>query len=234
MFSKALSHVQNCYKALLIFASIIAGFMAIRVGVETWIIERYDLDDSENLSQMFMILFGIGTALIYALAQALAFPLLGEYIERPVWKARREPGAFARFFAFWFTLDLLSVASIVLISISPADNSSKASMLFLWTMLQTIVTPFGAAVMFFGNTTRREISQAGNTMIAQLPSFALLCLMYYVLISIVQSISFSLPAYLLPFSEIITAYTECFVFAYTWEICRRHRELEENMDDLDY
>lgn len=235
MFKNAIINVQNTYKALLIFIAISAGYVALRTGVETLVIGEIDLSNPDTITKIYLLSATVLTALVWALAQSLAYPIMGEYIERPTWKAHRAPGAFVRFFSFWFTLNLINLSCFLLIAILPTEDSTRESLQIMWIICQTAITPFGATVMFFGETTKNAMIQAANTMITQLPSYALICFISFFVIITLQINTQNIPDYLRPLLEVPSSYLDCFIFAYSWEICRRHREEEEeNMDDLEF
>lgn len=234
MFSAALSHVQRNYVALLIYAAITAGFIAIGTAVETWVLTDHSLEDSDGLGKLYIVLNSLTLAAILAIAQTIAFTRMATEIERPVWKASSIPGSFMRFWSFWFTLDLIQFSMFVVIAVFPMEPSGAQSLFTLWLCGRSILVPFGAATMFLGNTTRVEMRLAGVILVAQLPYVALICFIRFFVDVTLISMESGLPVFATPALQIIHSYVACFAFAYTWEICRKHREEEENMDDLDF
>jgi hypothetical protein len=238
MFRNALAHVQRNPKALLIFVVIVAAYFALRVVVEEAIIGALDAETLEQSDKVYLIVSGIVTAIVIAIAQTIAFTILGRDIDRPFWKVEEGLPTFLRFCSFWFTLNYINTAVFLIAVMSPVSDDARVSIEVLRSVLELLIVPFGATVMFYGNTTRAELGQAFHTMILQLPLFFLVG--FFGLIF--QSIQITLQAELieihsmtLPIIGAIGAYMDCFIFAYTWEICKRNREQEENADDdLDF
>ena len=233
-FSLALSHVQRNYVPLLIYAVIGAAFLGATVLIQTIVIDEVDLSGLEQGGRFYPILMGIATAVVFSIAKTIAFLGFAADIERPVWKAHQEDGAFFKFYAFWFTLGLIDVAGLNLIVLSPLEASTRQSLFMMWTVVSACMTPFGACVMFFGNTTRTELGLALHTMITQLPRMVLICFIGLLISGALQGLQLSLESYFLPVLAIVYAYFDCFIFSYCWELCRDQREIEENSDDLDF
>ncbi|MFP6581317.1 MAG: hypothetical protein VCD00_02035 [Candidatus Hydrogenedentota bacterium] len=234
MFKNALSHVQHNYQALLIYVGITAGYYALKLGIETWPGLDFSQDNMETIETLYLVVSGLVSSAVYAVAQTIAFLKMGENIERPVWKASSKPGAFVRFWAFWFSINLIILSTLLIIAILPMESSTQASLHLFWRFGQTVLLPFGATTMFYGSTTRNEMKLAGYSMIAQLPAYALICFIGLCVEVTLVGMQDGLPTQALPALAIIDSYAACFIFAYSWEICRKHREEEENMDDLDF
>jgi hypothetical protein len=234
MFSAALAHVQRNYVALLIYAGITAGFYAAKLAVESWLITDITPNDLDAIGKIYLIVSGLVSAAVYAVAQTVVFSKMGEDIERPIWKASSIPSPFLRFWSFWFTINLLNISSLLIIAVVPMEASARDSLQLFWLFGQTILVPFGAATMYFGNTTTNEMRLASHTLIAQLPHVALICFISLSVEVTLIGMQGGLPTPALPALAVIDSYAACFIFAYTWEICRKHREEEENADDLDF
>lgn len=234
--SIALGHVQRNYVALLIYAAIIAAYLGLRVAIENWLIADFDLSalDSNANARYYILGAGVTTAATAAIGQAIAFLRMGEDIERPVWKVRQQPGALARFWGFWFTINLIAVTSSLLINLSPLELSTKESMQILYLFAEALLVPFGATVMFFGGTSRTDLANALSMMFHQLPGFLIIALLNFMASTFLTSLIRDLPSGALPALGIVSCYLDCFVFAFCWELCRNQREIEENMDDLDF
>ncbi len=234
MFKNALVHVQRNYKALLIYIAISASYFAARVAVEHFMLGKIERDSISTNQVTYLLVAGILTAVVIAMAQTLAFTRLARDIDRPFWKI--EPGfrTFFRYCSFWFTLNYINIAALLFIGIAPFENDAKVSMSLFRVLYEVMFIPFGATVMFYGNTSRQEIVQALSTMLLQLPRFLLTEFFGLCFIGILDALQTSLPMASLPALAVIDAYFSCFIFAYVWEICRFNREEEENSDDMEF
>ncbi len=232
MFKNALAHVQHCYKALFVYVGITAGYVALKVAIETLLLGHIDTTTPNTTYLIINLLLSV---LIYSIAQAIAFPMLAREIEKPLWKVETNRTTFLRFFSFWFTINLAVNMFQLLFILAELSPDTKFSLIIFSLCLATTVIPFGATVMFYGNTTREEISQALNTMIAQLPYYLItfLCTfwLYWNFIGLKLS---GLPDVASPILEIVSGYAECVIFAFCWELCKKHREERENSDDYDF
>lgn len=235
MFRNALSHVQRNPKALLIYAGISASFFGVLVLFEYMLIGIIKVDTITQNQTVYVIATGTLTGVIIAIAQSLSFTLLGTDIDRPFWKPKAGGGAFLKTCSFWFTLNYINIAAVLFIGLSSFEDDTKQSLLLFQSLYEVLYIPFGATVMFYANSARYELGKALHTMLLQLPLFLLAGFFGLFFLSLLQTLQASLPPYSLPILAIIDAYFACFIFAYTWEICKRNREQEENADDdLDF
>ena len=235
MFKNALAHVQKCYKAFFVYAGIVGGYVALKVFAESYFLEGKEAGYVESLSNVYLIASGLITTVVYSAGQAFAFPMLGREIDKPFWKVEFNLSTFFRFFSFWFTLNLVAGTLQLLIIISDIPDSTKYNLIIWSFLIFSTVIPFGATVMFYGNTRREEIMQACSTMIAQLPYYlAVFICTFFLYFNLFQIQLVEIPNSLRPLLEIISSYADCVIFAFCWELCKKQRDELENPDDFDF
>ena len=193
-----------------------------------------DPNSLDSLDKTYLTVGGIVTALIVAIAQTLVFTRFAKDIERPMWKMAPGFASFFRYCSFWFTLNYINIAAMLFIFILSISDDAKFSLDLLRNVYQIYLIPFGATVMFYGNTSRHEMGKALSTMLLQFPRFLLVGLIVLIAYTFLQSLQQSLDPMASPLIRIIEAYIDCFIFAYVWEICRFNREEEENSDDMEF
>lgn len=236
MFKNALAHVQNCYKALFIYAGITAGYVALKVVVETFLLQQgIDTSDPESLTTQYYITTGLLDAFFYSLAAALAFPILGREIDKPLWKFEFNFTNVLHFFSLWFTLYLMIITARLLILLSNIPVESKESLIIYLLLGHTLLIPLGSTIMFYGHMSRETLGVAIQTLFSQFPYYlATFIATFFLYTYFIQILSASFPPTALPLLEIVSAYAECVIFAFCWELCKKHREEEENSDDFDF
>lgn len=235
MFKNALAHVQQGYKALLVYAGIVAGYVALKVLIETLLLHGIDTNSPQDIAIPYYITAGLLDAFFYALASALAFPILGRQIDHPLWDFKPTLPNFLHFFSLWFTLYLISITSLLLITLTNIPDETKSSFIILWLLLQTLLLPIGATIMFYGTLNRDTIAPIIDTFLSQLPYYIATSFCTFLLYTVfMQFQRGSFPPVALPLLEIISAYAECLIFSFCWELCKRHRTAQEESDDLDF
>lgn len=234
MFKNAMAHVQRNYRALLIFFAILTLYFALQNGLEFVLKGSVDFKENPSAERIYLLVVGISSAAIFSLAQTFAFTRMGTDIDRPRWKPLSTGQVMLRFFTFWFTLNFINTAALLLIAISLTNQDSQVSLELLRRIYEILIVPFGATVMFYGNTSRQEIAEAMTTFVRQLPQFMLLALFSLVLQSLMLVLQSNLPLWAFPLLSFTGAYFDCFLFAYAWEICLFNREELEHPDDVDF
>jgi hypothetical protein len=235
MLKAAFSHIFRCPKALLIYVGIIVGYVVLKTLVEEALIPKTDDMDIQSISKVYLVSTTIITSAIFAFAQALAFPMLGREIDKPLWKIQSTPSIIFQFFSFWLTLNFLLLTIDLLISLSGISNDDKFSIYLWWLMSAAFLVPFGSTVMFYGQTGWQEIKQAITTIFGQFPYYmGITFLTFFFYLIFVQLHSLNLPIWGTAGLQTLSTTIDCIVFSFCWEVCKKHRDEQETMDDIDF
>ena len=234
MFKLACSHLKSSPKAVILYSGLIVLYAVIKVyGESIYLPDKKEMD-LDDFPKNYLLLSGIITAIYFAIAQAIAFPIFGREIDKPLWKIPPTLVNFFKFFSFWFALHLLSLMLRLLIFQSDLVFEEQFNLYMTWLMFTTTILPLGATVMFYGDTSWTGIKQSLTTMFGQFPYYLGVCIITFFIYIYIHEIYPSLPNYALPIIELIGALIDCIIFAYCWEVCKKHRDELENMDDLDF
>ncbi len=236
MMRGAVEAIQHNLGAWALLASIVLTAQLALIGADLAIKEYAGEEPQAGWYRVCVIGQDIVVAIACALGQTLAFTRMGRDLGRPTWKIDGDLEALQRFFSMWFIFNLAGVAGLRAINslASSATDSSVLTLLLFFLAFASMLTPVGAAVMFYGNAGKTEVNQALNTLADQLPR-----LMSFVTISFVVTVSTlmlaeRLPLWARPLVSVIESFQQCFVFAGTWLVCIYHRDTEPEDQDFDF
>jgi hypothetical protein len=195
--------------------------------------------DLTNAQKGLMFGSDIFVAAGSALAQCLAFTLLGKEIDRPVWRVDGMFDALRRFYFLWFGLKLMEIAFIRVQAAAFSIWGSGGPAPFFWGLLfamSVMIIPFGACVMFHGKMVWREIGEALLPLYRYASQVLALCLaslaILFLLLFIPAELDFN--KWLDPGLEALYGVWECVVFIGVWLICITHRETPHENNDFDF
>lgn len=235
MLKQALSHLKNSPQAVFLYTGITVLYVALKVyGESLYMPDKQELE-LEDFPKHYLLISGLVTALFYATVQALIFPILGKEIDKPLWKIPQTIHSFIKFFSFWFAMHFLTLMLRLMIMQNDLLMDERANLFLMWLIFSTTIIPFGATIMFYGDTSIDGLKQTLSTIFGQFPYYLVTCLVTFFIYSTLYSFIFTgIPDTAIPLLELVGSLTDLIIFAYCWEICKKHRDELENMDDLDF
>jgi len=186
-----------------------------------------------------LVVVALGAAI-----QSVAFGALGKEIDKPLYKIGGSTDALKRFFTMWLLLNLVIwlLVEWVLWAGTNDHPTTGLALLFFW-LWSVSYLPIGACIMFSGTTEPGEIGNSLAPLGRFFPGFLAVALLLtvefffglYFAPSLAPQDNMSLnwiPGWsaLLALSGLI----HCAAFAAVWEICRAHRDQDEETDDFDF
>ena len=208
------------------------------------------LPESATAKPLWYVLSSLGMDLalvtIISSLQAIAFSVIGEEMDRPLWKCNGWQDSLKRFFTFWFILNLLFVTSSSLVASVP--ESMQMDVL-------AVVGLFRYGLIIFGVPVGVCIMHGGglhwHNLPAMLAPFVHLFQMTFVALSLGFAQCIVIEVALLSASEALLktpwywsfvniplVLLECPAFATMWLVCIHYRtiepELDQDDDDYDF
>jgi hypothetical protein len=235
MLRTAVETVQRNIRGLLLYVIITTVYFTMKLAIENRYEHLVGVDADGAQVSIYLVVSTLITAVVYAIAQSMAFSTFGREIEKPFWKISNHQEAIVRFFPLWLLLNLTNLLFLNSIPIISSGTGSINSWLILWLIFSSTITPIGATIMFYGKCGKEEIESALSTFGHQIPRFFLICFFAFIVNNLLIGLVAGIPIYGKPFLVIIEGYFECVIFVYSWYICRNHREmLEQSDDDFDF
>lgn len=185
----------------------------------------------------------IGTAISAAL-QAIFFGYLGKVIDRPLYKLDGAGEAIRRFFVMWLLLNMVMLAISEFTNRLMIDEHPAAmGVLTILVVWYVVYLPVGASIMFHGSAKREELSEALAPISRMFPQVILVLLLR--MAEVLLLLTFGAAA--IPTEEVsfmwvpgalalttMLVLLECVSFAAMWEICRVHRDTDDEDDEFDF
>jgi len=202
-----------------------------------------------------VILRSIGLVAISSIANTIFFARIGREMDKPNWRIADDADALRLFYRFWFLLGLLVLVYQQVLEpllLRTEDQGAQIFLvctLFLWA---TLLSVFGAFVMFYGRAARAELTQAFTTLghnivpIIAISLFGVLAGLFLISAH-AGSVTIGRGATAMTSTDYaarflvdmligaVDALVSCFIFAYAWLVCIFHRDhFEESRDDFDF
>lgn len=238
MLKETFTILQRNLSVVLIFLGAAAALSALRLTGDWFMFDGEFDGPRTSAQQAYLIVADILMAMATAAVQVVVFNWLGAATDRPLWKVMPLREAIAKFFQLWLIINLLVLAGLQSTQwvTASAGDSSGASLFLLWLVLSGFALPFGAAVMFYRNSSRAELKLAAQTLVDQLPHLLLVLLLWFGVNALVWAILLSqtLPVFATPVMVVVLAYLDCVVFVYVWLLCIVHRDHPRDEDDWDF
>lgn len=192
--------------------------------------------DNPLRASPFMMGIEIGASMINAWIAAVAFARIGRFLDRPLWKVPTDWEALKRFFLPWLVLILGAITFMNLLGrlIDASESSAPPIMLlFLMVLLEVLIVPIGACIMFHGKFEWSTLSEALAPLAKQGERTLPLILLSFFLTFMFFVLSSSIPRMTLPIVSAVAALWDCFMFVGIWLVCMMDREAHDDVD-LDF
>jgi uncharacterized membrane protein len=196
-----------------------------------YVFEIYYLHAPESISPgsplvFYILLMDFGFTAFIALVEAVVFARLAKDIDRPLWKVEGDGDAIRRFYGLWFALGLIGMLTARL----------SGGILLPVIIVYSVLTPFGACVVFHGRLKGNEIGPMLEPLAAEFPNTMLVLLLNFAQLALVIALALQIPkdtlawTWQVPLVHGVAAYFNCVVFAATFMICKTHRDTFEDVD----
>ncbi len=175
---------------------------------------------------------------LFALLYSIFLSRLARSLDRPLWKVHGARDAIARFFPMWLVMFFVCTAFIQFGMMFFDAGYENAGQGFQWIgiILNMMIVPFAAIVMFLGNGHGDDIRTAALTVLPRIPDrfFLALLIAFMQIVSItMMSIDESTTFWMRPVISAANIYVDFVLFSYIFLSCREQRDLEEPQDPYD-
>lgn len=194
------------------------------------------------------LLFGTATNIIFIAAlcagKVLAFWRIGKDIDVPLWKVDGDGDAMRRYYPVFFLLGLASFLifqACAVMAMSIDSDPLRLFSLMVYILLDALVTPVGACVMFARRPPLHELANILAPLVFHLPMTLLIVLVWFVWSMFTLEQHFylandptSLRLQVIEFAlGAVTVFLDCVIFAAVFLACKEHRD-EAGDDDFDF
>jgi hypothetical protein len=188
---------------------------------------------SLSLDLLFVVLI--------AAFQAVSFALIGEEMDRPLWKCAGWQDGLKRFFTLWFIVNLLYITSARLPMSAPESIHLEVYVLMaLFRFGLTVLgVPLGACIVYGGGLRWEDVPGMLAPFFRLFPmAFVALSLgfLQWLIIDVASGLlqADQSSVWLLSVVNVPLIILECLAFAVMWLVCMHHRDIADEFEDDDF
>ncbi|MCL4216300.1 MAG: hypothetical protein KJ052_04750 [Candidatus Hydrogenedentes bacterium] len=230
------SGLKDTWRAAALYVAVAVLTDAIIIAIMTAAAPEAPGQGNPLRASPLMLAIEIGASVLNAWIATVAFARIGRYLDRPLWKVQTDWEALRRFFLPWLVMILGTITLMNLLGrlIDASESSAPPVMLlFLMVMLEVLIVPLGACIMFHGKFEWGTLNEALAPLAKQGERTLPLILLSFFLTFMFFVLSSAIPRVTLPIVSALAALWDCFMFVGIWFVCMTDRETRDEVD-LDF